>query len=178
MPVCRSCTSDECEIDVIQMRFSGPGTHVRYVSSEEFTNEFINSIRDGKGDTFRKRYREMDILLVDDIRFLADKEPTQEEFFHTFNTTGMHADHKIRADGRAPLHLQPGHRTHEPHQERRAKNDGIAGGPGRGAAGGSIVASALGTADLTRSPTSSPPSRTARPVATRTTSTRTTTSCS
>ncbi|MCX4411490.1 hypothetical protein OG840_61095 [Streptomyces sp. NBC_01764] len=55
----------------------------------------------------------------------------------------------MRADGRAPPHLQPGHRTHEPHQERRAENDGIAGGPGRGSAGGSIVASTLGTTDLT-----------------------------
>ncbi|MFE2413935.1 chromosomal replication initiator protein DnaA [Kitasatospora sp. NPDC059408] len=63
-----------------------PGTRVRYVSSEEFTNEFINSIRDGKADTFRKRYRDMDILLVDDVQFLAQKESTQEEFFHTFNT--------------------------------------------------------------------------------------------
>ena len=50
-----------------------PGTRVRYVSSEEFTNEFINSIRDGKGDSFRKRYRDMDILLVDDIQFLAEQ---------------------------------------------------------------------------------------------------------
>ncbi|MFH9349326.1 chromosomal replication initiator protein DnaA [Kitasatospora sp. NPDC017646] len=63
-----------------------PGTRVRYVSSEEFTNEFINSIRDGKADTFRRRYRDMDILLVDDVQFLASKESTQEEFFHTFNT--------------------------------------------------------------------------------------------
>ncbi|MER5698366.1 DnaA/Hda family protein [Streptomyces mirabilis] len=75
------------------------------VSSEEFTNEFINSMRDGKSDTFRKRYREMDILRVHDIQFLADRESSQEEFFHTFHTTVMHADRKICADGRAPPHL-------------------------------------------------------------------------
>ncbi|GLY26866.1 chromosomal replication initiator protein DnaA [Kineosporia sp. NBRC 101731] len=62
------------------------GVRVRYVNSEEFTNEFINSIRDDKASTFQRRYRDVDVLLIDDIQFLQNKVQTQEEFFHTFNT--------------------------------------------------------------------------------------------
>ena len=63
-----------------------PTVRVRYVNSEEFTNDFINSISEGKAGAFQRRYREVDVLLIDDIQFLQGKEQTMEEFFHTFNT--------------------------------------------------------------------------------------------
>jgi chromosomal replication initiator protein len=63
-----------------------PDHVIRYVTSEEFTNEFINSIQHDKGTVFKDRYRKVDLLLVDDIQFLSGKIQTQEEFFHTFNT--------------------------------------------------------------------------------------------
>ncbi len=69
-----------------------PRKRVVYATSEKFTNEFITSIQQGKIDDFRSRYRRIDLLLIDDIQFIADKERTQEEFFHTFNA--IHEDGK------------------------------------------------------------------------------------
>lgn len=69
-----------------KIKEANPKSSVLYISSEKFTNELINSIRDGNPEKFRQKYRNIDCLLIDDIQFLAKKEHTQEEFFHTFNT--------------------------------------------------------------------------------------------
>jgi chromosomal replication initiator protein len=69
-----------------------PKSKILYVTSEKFTNDLINSIKDDKNDEFRNKYRKIDVLLVDDIQFIAGKERTQEEFFHTFNT--LHSANK------------------------------------------------------------------------------------
>ena len=82
-----------------------PGIRIRYVSSEEFTNDFINAIANNRASVFQSRYREIDILLIDDIQFLQGKDSTQEAFFHTFNTLHDHNKQVVITSDLPPKHL-------------------------------------------------------------------------
>ena len=82
-----------------------PGIRVRYVNSEEFTNDFINSIRDDKAEPFQRRYRGVDVLLIDDIQFLQGKKETMEEFFHTFNALHNASKQLVITSDVAPKYL-------------------------------------------------------------------------
>jgi len=82
-----------------------PGIRVRYVSSEEFTNDFINSIATNRTQGFQARYRDVDVLLIDDIQFLSGKDSTQEAFFHTFNTLHDHNKQVVITSDLAPRQL-------------------------------------------------------------------------
>lgn len=84
---------------------NNPNAKVVYTSSEKFTNEFIKSIRNNKGEEFRKKYRDIDVLLIDDIQFIQDKVQTQEEFFYTFNDLHQNNKQIVISSDRPPKEI-------------------------------------------------------------------------
>jgi len=82
-----------------------PKRRVLYITGEAFTNEFILGIQQGAADAFRSRFRKIDVLLIDDIQFIADKERTQEEFFHTFNTLHSAGKQIVITSDRTPKEI-------------------------------------------------------------------------
>ncbi|MFM6963224.1 MAG: chromosomal replication initiator protein DnaA [Micrococcales bacterium] len=87
------------------VRSEYPTLRVRYVSSEEFTNDFINSLRDNRPAAFQAEYRQVDVLLIDDIQFLADKEQTQEAFFYTFEALNKYNKQIVLTSDQPPTRL-------------------------------------------------------------------------
>lgn len=83
-----------------------PNAKVVYITSEKFTNDFISSIRDNKPEEFREKYRNVDVLLIDDIQFLAKKEQTQEEFFNTFNELHQNNKQIVISSDRTPKQIE------------------------------------------------------------------------
>ena len=84
-----------------------PQKKVLYVTSEEFTNDFINGIKDNSNENFRKKYRNIDVLLIDDIQFIAGKDGIQEEFFHTFNTLTSNNSQIVLTSDKPPKDINP-----------------------------------------------------------------------
>lgn len=87
------------------VRDHNPNAKVVYITSEKFTNEFINAIMENKSNNFRNKYRTIDVLLIDDIQFIAGKESTQEEFFHTFNALHEESKQIIISSDRPPKEI-------------------------------------------------------------------------
>jgi chromosomal replication initiator protein len=84
------------------MLANDPNTKILYVSSEKFTNEFVTSVKEGRAKDFKERYRNVDLLLIDDIQFIGGKEQTQEEFFHTFNELHQQGKQVVLTSDRPP----------------------------------------------------------------------------